>query len=1397
LLGVSASLLVLTGGRAYLPEKLRLGLPVASWLAILAVGTLYTYLTLLSVSQVNALLGSSLMVGFGILPLRMIESIRRVTGGVYLALTTPSGTYFAYLISLNLIAALSVFILLPSIVLHRHYATGLQMIGTGLAKAGRLIAAGISRVARVISQGLSFVGRLIAMFLAMHIVAASLILCIFLGFLFIQFLMPFMQTLFYPEYLFALASVFVVMILWAPFVGMRRTDNQNLFSVLLVTLILVTGGFLFFFYLPYGLLTTLLFSISMTSLLGALAVPGIHRIKSRLYPAVISAGAFVFYFLDLIALDFITYLGVSAFSLALLAAPFLSGSNRVRIVYPITTLAFIGTTFYHFVFPVADLWFAISAFVLIEAILLMIPPQTRSWQVWWVLCISAGYATYAFLAPYPILNVISAILITTELVRLTPDIEFRFSEYHEILNVGRATIVAYLSWSFFATILIQEIALEISVVVFLTVVTISLWDSSSPKIRTVFIDALALSLTLLAATHFLLVLQAELLISIYLASVPLLAALAYGSNTGVAKKIHWILLRGMVTVLVGFMWFGAYRSVESLILSVVTGLVVALAITLQTPWGIENTNDLKLALNGSIILLLETIWIWHSVFLFGLPANIILIGCSLVFASAIIFPATGTINWFQFEALWDIVSLLVAFTLGSFLAGWDFTIGALPTNVALVGGWCLTCYSLVSVPMTAFGEVTQGVQKSEKVAHMAWAPAVFGITLLGYSFAVSAGYDILNLILTTGLGFSFSFIVFGALHPERTTRLKVLVNMSFSLCMALLTYITFGWIDPVWSLGLPLMVWYLFSLPVLMQPTYLVLARTYTVVAAAITRVYTAVVSGLSRVYNGIVAGFTWVYNGVVAGLSRVYSAIMANSENIALGFPVIVGVWFGATFFLNDACPAILGFNLRNCFQGVAVAAMAMGGLYFVEAWTLNGNVSQRVKGPSIALLGRGLFVLLLGIYLPEIASDLTLILYFVLGALSVSSFAVFMLNLVFGRSKEWRRSLMFAGIFLLPALTLGLTIFQGQSILNALLIAAVVSTLVEAPIIESQIRAFIDVLRTLGARIVKGLYRVGAAIKAFFIRFGYINWVIFSIGFSTGLSWLSYPFFSELLGMTPGGFLYFVPSVGIPILMLGILLLSVSVIRRTVNTSFGTACAIISMAGAALTGSSWLFDHGLMVESVVTGVVLTCMSGLALLRESQLHKRWVSALWVPIPLSLAVFAFSFLYPIGAATNLLPLAISVSALAGLLMLLLSAYSRLLPDSATRSLWIITSGTSAIATYSVALTLGFPILASVYLSVFVMSWVLFPVTVKQHRHLFFAPLFFSLTGFAFTFVFGEYYQGLLLALSSFLLFIVLFVKERESKNPRLAYLRLGLLVLLLGSLAIFGFTMISAFMVVG
>ncbi|MHA2425089.1 MAG: hypothetical protein ACXAEF_09895, partial [Candidatus Thorarchaeota archaeon] len=113
-IALAGSLIVFTAERIYLPERIRLALPVATWLSILTAGTYFAFLSIVSISQIYALLICSIMVGFGILPLRLIESLRRAIGGFYLALATPAGTYLAYLFTYDLTITLSVIVLLPS-----------------------------------------------------------------------------------------------------------------------------------------------------------------------------------------------------------------------------------------------------------------------------------------------------------------------------------------------------------------------------------------------------------------------------------------------------------------------------------------------------------------------------------------------------------------------------------------------------------------------------------------------------------------------------------------------------------------------------------------------------------------------------------------------------------------------------------------------------------------------------------------------------------------------------------------------------------------------------------------------------------------------------------------------------------------------------------------------------------------------------------------------------------------------------------------------------------------------------------------------------------------------------------------------------------------------------------
>ncbi|MFW9933074.1 MAG: hypothetical protein ACFFDR_10500, partial [Candidatus Thorarchaeota archaeon] len=306
------------------------------------------------------------------------------------------------------------------------------------------------------------------------------------------------------------------------------------------------------------------------------------------------------------------------------------------------------------------------------------------------------------------------------------------------------------------------------------------------------------------------------------------------------------------------------------------------------------------------------------------------------------------------------------------------------------------------------------------------------------------------------------------------------------------------------------------------------------------------------------------------------------------------------------------------------------------------------------------------------------------------------------------------------------------------------------------------------------------------FFERFGYINWVVFSLIFTSGLSYFSGTFFSDLLGMSQLGILYWIPRISMPVFILGLLLLTVAIIRRTVKTTFGVSCVLVALSGAALTATTWLFDHSFILLSIATGVLLICFGGLTVLFERRAEGSKISVIWIPIPLSIGAIIVSFL-----GTSIM--ALTLAGMFTSLILLLSTFTRLLNESFKDRFWVVTAITSGMATYSIA-TVAFQPLASLYLAVFIASWVMFPVSFKVSKYLFSAPLFFAVTGYAFTSLMGEFLQGLALALSPFLLFMALFIKERESERPRLAYLRLAILLILLGSIAVFGLSMLPLFM---
>ncbi|MFW9921255.1 MAG: hypothetical protein ACFFED_16755, partial [Candidatus Thorarchaeota archaeon] len=431
------------------------------------------------------------------------------------------------------------------------------------------------------------------------------------------------------------------------------------------------------------------------------------------------------------------------------------------------------------------------------------------------------------------------------------------------------------------------------------------------------------------------------------------------------------------------------------------------------------------------------------------------------------------------------------------------------------------------------------------------------------------------------------------------------------------------------------------------------------------------------------------------------------------------------------------------------------------------------------------------------EAFPDIGLVAYLLTGSVTFSLITMTALNLAFGFGKAAQRSWMFAGLSLLPATFLGLIRFAGLVPQTALAAALLLAFIMESPFLKSQIATAIammsrlvhviaESLRAFGATLSRAIRRFALAVRIFFERFGYINWVVFSLIFTSGLSYFSGTFFSDLLGMSQLGILYWIPRISMPVFILGLLLLTVAIIRRTVKTTFGVSCVLVALSGAALTATTWLFDHSFILLSIATGVLLICFGGLTVLFERRAEGSKISVIWIPIPLSIGAIIVSFL-----GTSIM--ALTLAGMFTSLILLLSTFTRLLNESFKDRFWVVTAITSGMATYSIA-TVAFQPLASLYLAVFIASWVMFPVSFKVSKYLFSAPLFFAVTGYAFTSLMGEFLQGLALALSPFLLFMALFIKERESERPRLAYLRLAILLILLGSIAVFGLSMLPLFM---
>jgi hypothetical protein len=352
-------------------------------------------------------------------------------------------------------------------------------------------------------------------------------------------------------------------------------------------------------------------------------------------------------------------------------------------------------------------------------------------------------------------------------------------------------------------------------------------------------------------------------------------------------------------------------------------------------------------------------------------------------------------------------------------------------------------------------------------------------------------------------------------------------------------------------------------------------------------------------------------------------------------------------------------------------------------------------------------------------------------------------------------------------------------------------------SPLYPNQLRKIAQSISRVGAAIAeafrKGIYviiesfrNLATYLHYLFSRWGYLMWSIFSVSFTLGLSILTYPFFSELIFMSPTTLLYPIPSFSIPITILGLLLFTIAIIRRKVKRTFGSISVMITLAGLGLTGTVALIDYGFLLIAISGSIVSVCVFGILLQRMKNFDRMWFTRLWIPIPLSLVPLFLQLSFQYEGNTILQYFTIVLSLLPVFCLYMISTKYEWIPSSYQNPLWMSIAIISGVITFVASFLGAFPILAAIYLSILVSSLISYPAISKKATQLFMGLFFFSLTGFAFSFIFTPFYQSLLPALAAALLFVSRFIREKEVETPRLVYARIIVLLILIVSLALFG-----------
>jgi hypothetical protein len=235
----------------------------------------------------------------------------------------------------------------------------------------------------------------------------------------------------------------------------------------------------------------------------------------------------------------------------------------------------------------------------------------------------------------------------------------------------------------------------------------------------------------------------------------------------------------------------------------------------------------------------------------------------------------------------------------------------LPHDPLLTLGIGFTLYSLFATPYVRKAEKSGKMEDNLLNAHKEWIPAIIGLIALGLQIGVTLTTDV-RLIFGLGLlGYSLAGIIYFFLLPGSPRSIALPVNLSLATSLAIIFWLGVEYvIEPVPLLLYTVILWVIVSLPV---------------------------------TYVNIKAFYSWC--------TRIISE---NKLQVVFAFPPIFGVLVG--IYLHLTIPLILIPDMILFWNFAIILIPAV--LYFIGAHLLEENIAQRLRKPTIALLGPGLLL-------------------------------------------------------------------------------------------------------------------------------------------------------------------------------------------------------------------------------------------------------------------------------------------------------------------------------------------------------------------------------------------------------------------------------------------------------